>query len=77
MQQSVARLLFMHAERIISSDSLFFDAISVLFPAGAFDLHRLRKLVLRLRTRAVSREHHEACAVQIHCSFLSRSCPFG
>src|SRR5437588_6229338 len=77
MQQSVARLLFMHAERIISSDSLFFDAIAVLFPAGAFDLHRLRKLVLRLRTRGVSREHHQACASQIHCGFVSRSCALG
>jgi hypothetical protein len=49
MPHSVARLLFMHAERIISSNSLGFHAIPRLYSAAGFDLLRLAKDNFRLR----------------------------
>jgi hypothetical protein len=51
MPPSVARLLFMHADRIMSKQSLCFGAVSGLFSPAAFDLHHLAKDNFALRKR--------------------------
>jgi hypothetical protein len=51
MPPSVARLLFMHADRIMSKQSLCFGAVSRLFSPAAFDLRQLAKDNFALRKR--------------------------